>query len=279
MKTAKRPKMTNSPSPLPIDTVDWDRLRAVDHSHPHSILGAHPATWGDKEGVVIRAYHPDAADVQCLLDGGESITMDRVEADGLFAVFIEGASMPLSYRLRFEFEDGNGWERGDPYRFMPTLGDMDLHLFNEGNHRRLWEKLGAHVRRINGVDGVSFAVWAPNATRVSVMGDFCGWDGRLFPMRQMGSSGVFELFIPELGDNTLFKYEIRTKTGELRIKSDPMSQAMEGPPGNASRVVTSSHVWQDEDWMLSREGRDPPARAGLDLRGAPRIVGARTGGE
>ena len=105
-------------------------------------------------------------------------------------------AVPLRYRLRFHFADGRTWERDDPYRFLPTLGELDLHLFGEGTHRRLWQHLGAHPRRVDGTAGVAFAVWAPNAQRVSVVGDFCGWDGRLFPMRQLGSSGVFELFVP-----------------------------------------------------------------------------------
>ncbi|MGB2984814.1 MAG: 1,4-alpha-glucan branching protein GlgB [Phycisphaerae bacterium] len=261
MKTVMKNDEITAPaapaSPLRIDPSDWARLRAIDHTEPHCVLGAHPAVRGDTTGVVIRALHPDATGIECLLDGGETVVLEPIEEGGLFATFLEGARLPLTYRLRFRFANGNVWERGDPYRFAPTLGDVDLHLFNEGSHRRIWERLGAHVRRIDGVEGVAFAVWAPNARRVSVMGDFCGWDGRVFPMRRMGSSGVFELFVPDLKPEMLYKYEIKTRDGALRVKSDPYAQAMEGPPGNASRVTASSYTWVDEQWMRSREGRDP----------------------
>jgi len=249
-----------------IDPHEWARLREIDHPEPHRLLGAHPVEWNGKHGIVIRAFHPDATGVECLLDRdihrrvagathGE-IVLEPVEDGGLFGTFIEGVRLPLMYRLRLRFADGNVWERGDPYRFAPTLGDLDLHLTGEGNHRRLWERLGSHPRRIDGVDGVAFAVWAPNARRVSVTGDFCGWDGRVFPMRRMGGSGVFELFIPDLKPGLLYKYEIKTQEGALRLKSDPLAQAMEGPPNNASRITASSYVWQDAAWMESRKGRD-----------------------
>ncbi|MGD2111654.1 MAG: 1,4-alpha-glucan branching protein GlgB, partial [Phycisphaerae bacterium] len=216
----------------------------------------HPAVESGEKGAVIRAFHPDAVEVDCLLGAGKTVRMERVEDGGLFGTFVAGAKLPLTYRLRFRFRSGDVWERGDPYRFLPTLGDVDLHLFNEGNHRRVWERLGSHPRCIEGTDGVAFAVWAPNARGVSVTGDFCGWDGRLFPMRRMGSSGVYELFIPDVKVGALYKYEIRTQEGSVRLKSDPYAQAMEGPPGNASRVVSSSHVWGDDAWCASRAGRD-----------------------
>jgi len=258
MKSLKTSTTTTkaTPSPLGIDSSEWERLRAIGHPEPHRVLGAHPATWGGLEGIVIRAFHPDATGIECLLDSGEAVALKLVEEGGLFATFVEKAQPPLTYRLAFHFADGSIWERGDPYRFAPTLGDLDLHLFNEGSHLRVWERLGAHPRRVDGVDGVSFAVWAPNGRCVSVTGDFCGWDGRLFPMRQMGSSGVFELFIPDLKPGMLYKYEIKTQDGAIRLKSDPYAQAMEGPPGNASRVVASSYVWEDSEWMQSRVGRD-----------------------
>jgi len=254
MKVQHAPKKARSP--LKVDTAEWNHLRTFNHGEPHRVLGAHAAASEGKRGVVVRTFHPDAVDVDCLLDSGEAIRMQRVEDGGLFGVFIDGGKLPLKYRLRFMFRSGDIWERGDPYRFLPTLGDMDLHLFNEGNHRRVWERLGAHPQNIDGVEGVAFAVWAPGARGVSVTGDFCGWDGRLFPMRGMGGSGVYELFIPDVQPGALYKYEIRTQDGNIRLKSDPYAQAMEGPPGNASRVVSSSHVWGDPQWCESRQGRD-----------------------
>ncbi|MEK7326825.1 MAG: 1,4-alpha-glucan branching enzyme, partial [Chloroflexota bacterium] len=187
-----------------------------------------------------------------------AVAMEPLGDTGVFTVFLPRMQLPLPYRVRFHFENGSTWEREDPYRFLPTLGDTDLHLFNEGTHRRLWQHLGAHPRRIDGVNGTSFAVWAPNARRVSVVGDFCEWDGRLFFMRQMGSSGVFELFIPGVGPGLLYKYEILTQGGDLRLKADPFAFAAECPPGNASRVVASTYEWGDAAWMTALPVFDPP---------------------
>jgi 1,4-alpha-glucan branching enzyme len=251
-----RAKRGAKADPIRICASDWDRLRAIEHAEPHRVLGAHPVERDGVKGVVVRAFHPDATNVACVLEDGRTFDLSRVEEGGLFGVFLPDARLPLVYQLQFRFADGNVWVFDDPYRFLPTLGDVDLHLFNEGNHRRIWEKMGAHVRRFGGVDGVAFAVWAPGARRVSVTGDFCGWDGRLFPMRQMGSSGVFELFVPGLQSGALYKYEIKTGDGAIRLKSDPYAQFMEGPPGNGSRVFESSYVWKDDAWMTERAKRD-----------------------
>ncbi|HEU4563817.1 MAG TPA: 1,4-alpha-glucan branching protein GlgB, partial [Gemmatimonadaceae bacterium] len=237
-----------------IDPDALRRLLAGRHPDPHSILGAHPVSFDGVSGIVIRAFHPDAIAAECLF-AGEAIPMTPVEG-GLFEVTLEEADFPLDYRLRFRFANGATWEHGDPYRFLPTLGDVDVHLFNEGTHRRLWEKLGAHPRTIGGVEGVSFAVWAPNATRVSVVGDWCNWDGRLFPMRLLGASGVWELFIPDVRPGALYKFELRTREGMLRLKTDPFAFAMELPPATASCVVRSAHEWRDEEWMTRRAAHD-----------------------
>ncbi|MGH7720325.1 MAG: 1,4-alpha-glucan branching protein GlgB, partial [Gemmatimonadaceae bacterium] len=207
---------------------------------------------------VVRAYHPDAIAVVCLLDDGDTFALERPEgAGGLFATFIPGATLPLRYRLRFRFEGGATWQRGDPYRFLPSIGDVDLHLFNEGTHRSLWQKLGAHPRQMDGEHGVAFAVWAPNAARVSVVGDFNAWDGRLLPMRMMGSSGVFELFVPDVRPGALYKYEILTPQGMIRLKTDPFASAMERPPSTASRVVRDdTYEWGDREWMAARPARE-----------------------
>jgi 1,4-alpha-glucan branching enzyme len=244
-------------SQIAADPHELALLLGGDHPEPHRTLGAHPATVGGAHGAVVRAFHPDAVAVECLPEQGEPVRMQPVADRGLFATFLPGASLPMAYRLRFHFRTGALWERDDPYRFLPTLGQMDLHLFNEGTHRRLWEKLGSHRRRVAGVEGVAFAVWAPNARRVSVVGDFCRWDGRLFPMRRLGASGVFELFVPGVSSGAIYKYEIKTREGLLRLKTDPFAFAMEAPPGNASRVVSSSYVWGDTEWMAARPARDP----------------------
>ncbi|MBM2813044.1 MAG: 1,4-alpha-glucan-branching enzyme [Chloroflexi bacterium] len=245
-------------SPLlpPASAADWQRLRTGDLSDPHRLLGAHPAAVGGRHGLVVRAYHPDACGVQCLLETSTPLTLPSLGEGGLFAAFLANAAWPVRYRLRFHFPNGDTWERDDPYRFAPTLGDLDLHLFNEGSHRRLWEKLGAHVVTIDRMTGVAFAVWAPNAQRVSVVGDFCRWDGRLCPMRLMGRSGVFELFVPGAAADSHYKFELKTAEGQLRLKSDPFASYMELPPATASRVFVSSHQWKDDHWMQERSRRD-----------------------
>ena len=232
------------------------RLCAGDHGEPHRLLGAHPRRRGGKSGVLIRTHHPDAAGVDLLRPDHEPIEMTPEGLDGLYSAFLPGAKLPTRYRFRFRFPDGHVWEQEDPYRFLPTLGDVDLHLFNEGTHSRLWECMGARRRVIDGVAGVAFAVWAPNAMRVSVVGEFCQWNGRRYPMRRMGSSGVFELFIPGLESGELYKYEIKTKSGQIRLKTDPYAYAMEMPPGTAARVFESKHEWRDGEWMDRRPTRD-----------------------
>jgi len=242
----------------PDDLVQASDLAAFSNGErhaPHAILGAHPAEVGGQRGVIVRAYHPDAAGCGLVRDGVATESMLPL-GDGMFAVFLPGASTPLSYRLRFHFDSAGTWERDDPYRFLPTLGDIDLHLIGEGTHRRLYQILGSHPRVIDGTAGTSFAVWAPNARTVSLVGDFNRWDGRLFPMRSLGSSGVWEIFVPGVGPGALYKYEIRTREGDLRTKADPYGQEMEMPPATATRVAESHHTWGDAGWMQARRGKD-----------------------
>jgi 1,4-alpha-glucan branching enzyme len=247
----KKPRARKAAEPRPgpeLDAGDLQRLIAGEHPSPHSVLGAHPATVDRATGVILRAMMPDAVQVDCLLADGRAEPMTR-DAEGrvnLFSVFLRGAVLPLRYRWRFHFPDASVWEREDPYRFLPTLGDVDLHLFNEGTHRELWKKLGAHPREMDGISGVSFAVWAPNAQRVSVVGDFCRWDGRVYPMRMLGSSGVWEIFLPEVASGTLYKFELLTREGQVRIKTDPFAFKMEQFPGTASIVEAESRSqWGD----------------------------------
>jgi 1,4-alpha-glucan branching enzyme len=251
--------------------AEWHQLACGDHAEPHRLLGAHPSVGGNSGGIVIRAFHPDAIGVELLPAGGAAMAMGAGDAPGLFHVCLSTLTPP-AYRLRFRFSDGAVWERDDPYRFLPTIGDMDLYLFNEGTHRRLWQMLGARPLTVGEVDGVSFSVWAPHARRVSVIGDFCHWDGRLFPMRRLGASGVFELFVPGVKPGALYKFEIKTQHGELRIKSDPMARHMELPPGSASRVTDSHYAWNDAGWRKQRATL--PANRSTSTRStSPRGVG------
>jgi 1,4-alpha-glucan branching enzyme len=240
-------------SPAAADPAELAELAAGKHSDPHRLLGIHPV----KGGAVVRAYHPDAASAECVIEDGPGVAMAALGVPGMFGAFLEGRSLPLRYRLRFRFSGGGVWEQDDPYRFLPSIGEMDIYLISEGTHRRLWQVLGAHPRQLDGVDGVAFAVWAPNAQGVSVLGDFSRWDDRRLPMRRLGSSGVYELFVPGVSAGALYKYRLFGPQGALRLKADPFAQAMELPPSTASRVAASSYQWGDAEWMAGRQAWDP----------------------
>jgi len=233
----------------------------AEHAMPHRILGAHPASRDGKEGLFVRALHPEASGVECLVLRGEKvgqcIPLARIHPGGLFEAFLPDACLPIQYRLRFSFPNQTTSENYDPYNFSPTLGDQDLHYFAEGSHRELWKALGAHPRVENRIAGVAFSVWAPNAKRVSVVGDFCHWDGRLFAMRCLENSGVFEIFIPGLTIGSLYKFEIKTKDGRILLKADPFARSTELPPGTASRIEHSTYQWNDGDWLARRRNREP----------------------
>jgi 1,4-alpha-glucan branching enzyme len=219
-------------------------------ANPHGVLGAHEA----REGVVVRAYRPEAQAVRVQPAGVEA---ELTDPGGLWEALLPGASLPLDYELEVEYANGNTFTLRDPYAFLPTLGELDLHLAMEGRHERLYERLGAHPYEIDGVAGTGFAVWAPNARSVSVVGDFNSWDGRLHPMRSLGSSGIWELFIPDVSSGTKYKFEIRTQEGRLRLKADPVAFHTEVPPANASVVFESAHRWEDAAWLERRSRSDP----------------------
>ncbi len=238
-----------------IDPASRYALTDGRHGEPHAVLGAHPLTANGVAGSIVRVYQPDAADCFVIRDGVASAMRD--DGDGFFSLFIAGVTPPFRYALRFLAHDGHAWERGDPYRHLPTVGEMDLYLFNEGTHRKLWTMLGAHLRTVEGDEGTAFVVWAPNADRVSVVGDWCNWDGRQFPMRRLGASGLWELFIPGVEANALYKFEIRTREGLLRLKSDPVGLKMQAAPETASIVVREgAYAWKDDAWMTSRTSRN-----------------------
>jgi 1,4-alpha-glucan branching enzyme len=228
---------------------------AAAHATPHDHLGMHPHVRGKSKGVVVRAFLKDAADCE-VVEGekGKSHAMMRQAEEGFFEVFIPRRSEVFKYRLRATRYNGEVREFYDPYSFLPTLGAQDLYLFNEGNEHRIYEKLGAHPRTVDGVPGVAFAVWAPSASRVSVVGNFNQWDGRYHPMRSLGVSGVWELFIPGLGEGELYKFELRDQRGKLHIKTDPYGTYFESPPNNASIVCNPRrHEWKDTAWMDRRK--------------------------
>lgn len=243
----------------PLDQVT--RLVEQRHENPFAILGPHEVETDGRKMLAIRAYLPHGAQAW-VVDGphGEEILrpMRRIHPAGVF----EALCLPsngngcLHYQLCVADESGNTTTMHDPYRFPPLLTGYDLHLLNEGRHYRAYEKLGAQLRTIDGVDGVNFAVWAPNATSVSVIGDFNGWDGRRHPMRKHSSAGFWELFIPGLGEGTLYKYQIRHHD-QVCDKSDPFGFAAEMPPRTASKVVDiNRYKWHDAEWLARRTQTD-----------------------
>jgi len=241
---------------LMAEGADTERLVAGQHHDPHHLLGPHQ--WRDGEGhdyVVIRGWRPDAAGM-VILAGGQRILMHRVHPAGLFAGALEGPEDIGDYRLETTYRDGTVVEADDPYRFWPTLGELDLHLLAEGRHEGLWRHLGAQVRVHQGTSGTSFAVWAPGARAVRVAGDFNGWDGRLHPMRVLGSSGVWEIFLPGVGPGARYKFEVVSQHGQVSLRADPFAFAAKVPPATASIVTQSRHEWQDAAWFAARAVTD-----------------------
>ena len=234
-------------------------LIQAQHRHPHQLLGMHPL--GDGSGVVVRAYLHNAAQVEIapvLEKSRPRIKLERVHESGLFEGMTKEATKVYAYDLIITDYQGKTRRTRDGYSFLPTLGETDLHLFNEGNDRRLYEKLGAQLRTIDGVAGTSFAVWAPNAQRVSVVGEFNNWDGRYHVMRTLGSSGVWELFVPGLGEGTLYKFEVKNTLGTPVLKTDPFGFLFEPAPKTASVVWNNTKFkWTDRKWMEQRGKRNP----------------------
>ncbi len=232
----------------PPDRADLERLLGGAHHDPHSVLGAHQ----HPDGTVVRALRPQADAVE-VLHGEESHPLVRVHEAGLFSGVMPGP--PGDYRLQVRYGDHTEIV-DDPYRWLPTLGDVDLHLIGEGRHERLWDVLGAHPRSypIPGgeVTGTSFAVWAPTAQGVRVTGDFDGWSGVAYPMRSLGGSGVWELFVPGIGPGTRYKFRLLSADGRWREKADPMAFQAEVPPATASIVTESQYEWSDQEWMARR---------------------------
>ncbi|WNF29690.1 1,4-alpha-glucan branching enzyme [Streptomyces sp. C11-1] len=234
------------PAPA-LDGADRGRLLAGDHHAPHDVLGAHPVPGG----VLVRALRPFARSVTVLGAGLRAELHD--DGDGFFSGVLPVREVP-AYRLRVAYDD-TVIEVEDPYRFWPSIGELDLHLIGEGRHEELWRALGAEPMEHQGVTGTRFTVWAPNARGVRVTGDFTYWDGTGTPMRSLGSTGVWELFLPGVGEGALYKFDICRPDGSHTVRADPMARRTEVPPATASVVTAKHHEWQDADWMAHRGDR------------------------
>lgn len=236
-----------------IDRSTIDAILAGKHRDPFAVLGPHEVSVNGEAGLVIRTFVPGSLEAWVLMDG-EVRAMNRLDAEGFFEAWIPGGRLSFSYRLRLRSDENQLFEIADPYAYRSVLGDVDLHLFGEGTHYKNYERLGGHVRELNGVRGVSFAVWAPNAMRVSVVGDFNFWDGRRHVMRLHPGVGIWDIFIPEIGEGVKYKYEILGPDGTLLpLKTDPYGFYYEVRPKTASIVYDiNRYEWKDADWMRDR---------------------------
>ncbi len=246
---------------MPVTPEQLQRILTAQERDPFSVLGPHPEKHGKAEHIRIRAFLPDAAEVACLhpQQDGNPLPMTLVAPGGMFEAVFPGKVLDPTYLLRVTTTQGDTFQQYDPYAFSPVLSEFDLHLFGEGKLYKSYEKLGAHRCTHEGVEGVNFAVWAPNAKRVSVVGTFNGWDGRRHPMRARGGVGIWELFIPGIAEGEIYKYEILPQEGVLPFtKADPYATAAEYRPKTASLVCdVSQHQWNDSNWMEARKAGDP----------------------
>lgn len=235
------------------DLMDWAGVEAIVYSeedHPENYLGPHQT----EDGITIQAFFPDAKEAKVKVNGVKKMyPMDLEDEAGYFAVLLPGKKIP-EYSILVTYENGTVEEHKDPYSFAPQITEKEAKKFNAGICYDIYKKLGAHPMNINGTDGVYFAVWAPNAMRVSVVGDFNLWDGRKLPMRRFGESGIFELFVPGLACGSIYKYEIKAKGGLTYLKADPYANAAELRPNTASIVTDlSDFTWSDDSWMEERK--------------------------
>jgi 1,4-alpha-glucan branching enzyme len=247
------------PAVQPVSLGELHQIAHGEHGNPHGVLGPHP----HDGAVTVRVLRPLASTVTVRWStGADSGEVELThEHEGVWAGVIPLPDVP-DYRVAVSY-GSDEIVVDDPYRFLPTLGEVDLHLINEGRHEQLWEVLGARVHHYPGalapVTGTSFAVWAPSARAIRIKADFNSWDGREHPMRQLGTSGVWELFVPDVGAGTAYKYAILGPDGQWREKADPMAQWAEKPADTASKVFESSYAWGDDAWLAERARRQPVA--------------------
>ncbi len=231
----------------------------ANHSNPHSVLGQHlvESKSGKSENIVITAFLPYAKDVKAIdKKTKKEYVLEKVHEDGLFQSKTTKKSF-FSYLLEITYYDGTTYTTEDPYSFLPTIGELDLHLFGQGCHYEIYDHMGAKFKTVDGIEGVSFVVWAPNAKRVSVIGSFNSWDGRVHPMRSLGPSGIWEIFIPSLKNFDKYKFEIKAFDGSICEKSDPYGNFQELRPSESNLLFNiDGFTWNDEKYLEKRRGGD-----------------------
>ena len=229
------------------------------HHDPFQILGPHEIEVNGRRQWVVRAFVPDSTEVYLLNpETGEEYPMRSSHHAHFFEVILPGHREIFMYQYRIVAVNGHERPVHDPYYFLPQMGELDLYLFGQGDHHKIYEKLGAHPMEVNGVKGVYFAVWAPNARNVSVVGNFNVWHGGKHQMRVLGSSGVWELFVPDIGVGEVYKYEVKDQAGNIFEKSDPYGFRFEFRPSTASIVADiNKYEWGDQEWMDRRQKTDP----------------------
>ncbi len=246
-----------------ISTVSIYEMNLIvncEHKDPHTVLGMHEVLHDDREVVAVRAFLPGAKELYVIDKNDENAVYkaDRIHEDGFFETVIEDRHKWFDYKFRIVYWDGNENITADAYSFPPTVSDYDKYLFGAGNHYEIYNKLGANICEINGTEGVSFAVWAPNAKSVSIIGSFNYWDGRSAQMRMLGNSGIWEIFIPGAAEFDRYKFRIKDRNNNVTDKSDPYGFYMEKRPQNASIVYDLGvYRWKDAKWIKQRETSDP----------------------
>ena len=241
--------MTRRKAVFAINWMEVEALIKAKHDNPHHILGIHECI----DDVFVNVYLPDAKVVKITdITEGKTYSLVSERYEGFYSIRIKDKKA-FDYKVKAKFLDGHEEEFIDPYIFEPVIDPIDISQFNEGLHYDIYNRLGAHPMEVDGVKGTLFAVWAPNAERVSVVGNFNNWDGRRYQMRKLDYSGIFELFIPGEFEEEIYKYEIRSKTGDVFMKSDPYAFTSEVRPANASRVTTLDYKWTDDSWMAGRD--------------------------
>ena len=227
-----------------------------EHSDPHTVLGMHEMEEDGRKAVVVRAFLPDAAGITVIdyANKRKKYPMERLHADGFFEVTIADREEWFRYQLEYTDADGNTWRSYDPYSFSPTLSEFDRHLFGAGTHYEIYEKMGGRLMTHEGARGAAFSVWAPNAKAVSVIGDFNNWDARRSPMRRLGESGIWELFLPAAAEGDKYKFHVTQCDGRVVDKTDPYGVYAEVRPNNASVLYPlKRYKWKDRRWMTARK--------------------------